>query len=320
MNTPEGALSVRQINRRNRWRRNKKNIFKNWQLYIFILPAFLYFLIFAYMPMYGVQMAFKDFSPKLGVAGSPWADPLFKYFQQFMGSWNFSKIFLNTISLSLYGLIAGFPLPILLALMLNEVKSLKFKKLVQNVTYVPYFISTVVLVGMIDLMFGYSGIVNQLITQMSGEAFNFLQNPPVFKHMYVWSGIWQSTGYGAIIYLAALAGVPGELHEAAMIDGAGRLRRIWHVNLPHIIPTIVILLIMNSGSIMNVGFEKVYLMQNDVITQASEVLSTYVYKIGILQRSYSLSAAIGLFNNLINLTLLVIVNTVSRKISDVALW
>ncbi|MDL2328063.1 ABC transporter permease subunit [Ruminococcaceae bacterium OttesenSCG-928-A11] len=320
MNKPAGTLSYKEYNRNNRWRQAKKNILKNWQLYIFILPAFLYFLIFAYVPMYGIQMAFKDFSPKLGITGSPWADPWYKHFLSFISAWNFKDIMLNTFTLALYRLVATFPIPIILALLINEVKNLKFKKLVQNVTYAPYFISMVVLVGMMDLLFAQNGIINQLIVMLGGESFNFLMNPSAFKHMYVWSDVWQKTGYSAVIYIAALAGVPNELHEAAMMDGASRLKRIWHINIPHILPTIIILLIMECGAVMNIGFEKIFLMQNDVNAMASEVISTYTYKLGILQRNYGLSAAVGLFNNLINLVLLLTVNTAARKVSDTSLF
>ncbi len=293
---------------------------RNWNLYIFILPAFLYFLIFAYLPMYGVQIAFKDFFANLGFVGSPWATPIFKHFQQFFESRYFMQTFMNTISLSLYYLLISFPAPIILALMINEVQGSKFKKTVQNVTYLPYFISTVVLVGMIDMFFARSGLVNQITALFGVEPQIFLQKDGLFNDLYVWSGVWQTTGYGSVIYFAALSGVSPELHEAASIDGASRMQRVIHVNIPAITPTIVIMLIMSVGTIMNLSFEKVLLMQKDGNLIVSEVISTYVYKLGLLEGKFSLSAAVGLFNNIINLILLVIVNKISAKVSDSSLW
>ncbi|AZS18083.1 sugar ABC transporter permease [Paenibacillus lutimineralis] len=293
---------------------------RNKALYLFILPAFLYFFIFAYIPMYGVQIAFKDFIATKGFGGSPWADPLFKHFITFFSSVRFGEIFWNTIRISLYYLLISFPAPIILALMINEVRGTRFKKLVQNITYMPYFISTVVLVGMIDLFFSNSGLVNQLTGLFGLEPVLFLQKEALFDHMYVWSGVWQATGYGSVIYFAALAGVSPELHEAATIDGATRLQRVIHVNIPAIMPTIIIMLIISVGGIMNLSFEKVLLMQKDINIASSEVISTYVYKLGIQKAQYSLSSAVGLFNNLINLALLIMVNRVARKVGETSLW
>lgn len=293
---------------------------RNWVLYLFILPAFLYFFIFSYIPMYGVQIAFKDFIATKGFGGSPWADPIFKHFITFFSSTRFAEIFWNTISISFYYLLVSFPAPIALALMINEVKNNKFKKLVQNVTYMPYFISMVVLVGMIDLFFSNTGLVNQLTALVGLEPVQFLQKDSLFNDMYVWSGVWQTTGYGSVIYFAALAGVSPELHEAATIDGASRFQRIIHVNLPAIMPTIVVMLIISVGGIMNLSFEKVLLMQKDINMEVSEVIPTYVYKLGIQKAQYSLSSAVGLFNNIINLTLLILVNRFSRKVGENSLW
>ncbi len=301
-------------------RKNLILIKKNRVLYLFILPAFLYFLIFAYVPMYGVQIAFKDFVATKGFLGSEWADPLFKHFQTFFSSVNFWNILRNTLGLSLYYLAVSFPAPIILALLINEVKNTKFKKAVQNITYMPYFISTVVLVGMVDLFFARTGLVNNILGLFGIEPIMFLMKDSMFNDLYVWSGVWQSTGYGAVIYIAALAGVSPDLHEAATIDGATRFQRILHVNLPAIMPTIVIMLIMSVGGIMNLSFEKVLLMQTDSNLMVSEVISTYVYKLGIQKAQYSLSTAVGLFNNAINLILLVSVNKISRRISENSLW
>ena len=267
-----------------------------------------------------MQIAFKDFVANKGFLGSEWADPLFKHFITFFSSVNFWEILRNTIGLSLYYLAISFPMPILLALMINEVKNTRFKKAVQNITYMPYFVSTVVLVGMINLFFSYNGLANNIGALFGAEPQMFLMKDALFNDLYVWSGVWQATGYGAVIYIAALAGVSPDLHEAATIDGATRLQRIIHINLPAIMPTIVIMLIMAVGGIMNHYFVKVLLMQTDSTTAVSEVISTYVYKLGIQRAQYSLSAAVGLFNNIINLILLVTVNKVSRKISETSLW
>lgn len=251
---------------------------RNWQLYLMFLPVFLYFLIFHYFPMYGIQIAFKEFSGALGIWGSPWVG--FVHFERFFNSNNFGEVLWNTITISLYSLVVSFPCPILLALMLNEVKSRFFKKTVQTITYAPYFISVVVLAGMIILFLSpQSGIFNMMREALGMEPINYMYEGKYFKTIYVLSGVWQSTGWGSIIYLSALAGIDPALHEAAVIDGASRLKRIWHINLPGILPTVCIMLIMNCGSLMNVGFEKVFLLMNDINRSSAEVISTYVYKV-----------------------------------------
>lgn len=293
---------------------------RNKALYLFILPAFLYFLVFCYVPIYGVQIAFKDFVATKGFTGSPWATPIWKHFATFFSSVYFWDILRNTVTLSLYYIIASFPAAVILALLINEVKNTKFKKLVQNITYMPYFISTVVLVGMINLFFARSGLVNNITALFGAEPQVFLQKDSLFNDLYVWSGVWQTTGYNSVIFIAALAGVSPTLHEAATIDGATRFQRILHVNIPAILPTIVTMLIMTLGGIMNLSFEKVLLMQNDTNLMVSEVISTYVYKLGIQKAQFSLSTAVGLFNNVINLVMLIVVNKISRKISETSLW
>lgn len=315
-----GVLKKREKKKRGKWRGTWLKIKRNWVLYLFILPAFLYFLIFSYVPMYGIQIAFKDFIATKGFSESPWADPLWKHFKTFFSSVYFADVFRNTVGLSFYYIVASFPVPILLALMINEVKNTKFKKLVQNFTYMPYFISTVVLVGMVQLFLSRTGLFNQIGALFGAEPTLFLQKDGLFNDIYVWSGVWQVSGYSAVIYIAALTGVSPELHEAAIMDGATRLQRIRHVNLPAIMPTIVTMLIMSVGGIMNLSFEKVLLMQTDSNLMVSEVISTYVYKLGIQKAQFSLSSAVGLFNNLINVTLLIIVNKISAKLSDTSLW
>lgn len=296
-----------------------KRIGKNYELYIFILPAFLYFAIFYYAPMYGVQIAFKDFIATKGIAGSPWTG--FKHFNYFFSSYYFNLLVRNTIGITLYSLIAGFPVPILLALLLNELKNKRFKRLVQNVTYAPHFISTVVMVGiLLTFLSPSSGIVNQLIKVLGGEPIAFMAKPGMFKDIYVWSGIWQNSGWGSIIYLAALSGIDVQLHEAAIVDGATRLQRIRYINIPGIMPTMIILLVLNSGSLMNVGFEKIFLMQNSLNMETSDVISTYVYRNGLLNAQYSFSSAVGLFNSVINFILLVLVNKAARRLSETSLW
>ena len=293
---------------------------RNWLLYVFLLPAVIYMGIFLYAPMYGLVIAFKDFTASKGILGSPWVGT--KWFELFFTSPRFWQILKNTLILSVYSLIVGFPLPVILALMINDIRNLRFKRFTQTVTYMPYFISTVVLVGMMSVLFSpKSGVVNAILAHMggSGETF-FMGESRYFRHMYVWSGVWQSMGWNSIIYIAALTGVSQELHEAAKIDGANKIQRILHVDLPAILPTMIILLIMNCGSILNVGYEKVYLLQNSLNTPVSEVISTYIYKIGLQQQKFSYSTAIGLFNNIVNFMVLVTVNKFSRKVSGTGLW
>ncbi len=292
---------------------------KNWALYLMILPVMAYFIIFAYIPMSGVVLAFKDFKVKLGIFGSPWAG--LKHFRRFFGGYNFGLLLQNTIGISLYSLLAGFPIPILFALLLNYLKYGRLRKTLQMVSYAPYFISTVVICGMIAIfMDADTGIFNQIIVALGGESVDFLSNPRYFKSIYVWSGVWQGMGYSSIIYISALAGVDSSLHEAAIMDGATKMQRIWHIDLPGIKSTIVMLLIMQMGSLMNVGFEKVFLLQNDLNMKASDVINTYVYRVGLIQNNYSYSTAVGLFNSVINMTLVIAANQLSKKLTEESLW
>ena len=296
-----------------------KLIKQNYQLYFFLIPAIVFIVLFMYGPLYGLQIAFKNYRPGKGIWGSDWIG--FKWFLQFFSTPRCIEIIKNTLVVSIYSLIAGFPFPICLAIILNYVKNLRFKKFAQTVTYMPYFISTVVLVAMMNLFFSpSSGFINTMIKACGGEPIYFMGISNLFPHMYVWSGIWQSMGYSSIIYIAALSGVSPELHESATIDGANILQRIWHIDIPTIMPTMIILLIMSCGNIMNVGYEKVFLMQNDLNIDASEVISTYVYKIGLVSQQYSFSTAIGLMNNVINFIILIIANKVSNKVFGSGLW
>lgn len=308
-------LTPKQKKRRSTLRLMKQN----YQLYIFLLPAIVFIVLFMYMPLYGLQIAFKTYRAGEGIWGSQWVG--LKWFQQFFSTPRCWEIIGNTLTVSLYSLVASFPLPIVLAIILNYVKNLKFKKFAQTVTYMPYFISTVVLVSMMSLFFSpTSGFVNTIIKNLGGEPIYFMGIPSLFKHMYVWSGVWQGMGYSSIIYIAALSGVSPELHESAVIDGANILQRIWHIDIPTIMPTMVILLIMSLGNVMNVGYEKVLLMQNDLIIDVAEVISTYVYRIGLVNNQFSFSTAIGLMNNLINFIILVAANKLSNKIFGSGLW
>ena len=290
-----------------------------WQLYLLIAPAVIYFLIFHYGPMYGVQIAFKDYKPSLGILDSPWVG--FKHFKRFFNSYYFSDLMRNTLQISLFELVVGFPMPIILALLFNELRNGFFKKFAQTVTYAPHFISTVVIVGMLVAFLSPStGLLNHLLASLGFERVAFLEEASWFKTIYVFSGIWQNTGWNTIIYMAALLGVDPQLYEAASIDGASRWQKLIYINLPALIPTMVILLILNFGSIMAMGYEKILLMQNALNISESNVIATFTYKQGLLDGNYSYAAAIGLFNSAINAILLVVVNKFSRKLSRISLW
>ena len=292
---------------------------KHWQLFLFIAPAVIYILIFSYYPMFGVQIAFKDFTPGKGIWGSPWVG--FKHFAKFFKSYQFSRVVINTLRLSFYSLFVGTPLAIFMSLAINVVRNTHFKKIVQTITYMPHFISTVVLVGMIIQTFnpimGMYGNIYRLLGN-TGYPKDILTQSSVFPHLYVWSGMWQELGWSTIIYLAALSNVDLELHEAAQIEGANRFKRIIYIDFPVLLPTASILLILRAGSIMNVGFEKVFLMQNSANLVLSEVISTYVYKVGMTGggTQFSYASAIGLFNSVINCIILVVVNFFSRRVEE----
>lgn len=292
---------------------------KHWQLYLIVTPPLLYFLIFKYYPMLNAVLAFKDYNVIKGIWGSPWVG--MKNFNLFFENPKFWDLIKNTVYLSGYLLLAGFPIPILLALMLNEVRGNRFKRFVQLVTFAPYFISTVVMVSIIMLFLAPRlGFANVLLNHLGLESINFLGEPGMFRSIYVWSDIWQTAGYSAVIYLAALAGVDPTLYEAAKVDGASRFQKIWHVDLPGILSTIVIVLILNVGNVMALGFEKVYLLQNPLNLVNSDIISTYVYSIGLLNANYSFATAVGLFNSVINLVLLVAVNGLAKRLTNNSLW
>lgn len=302
-----------------RMRQLTKRMKRCWQLYVFLLPAVVYILLFVYKPMYGILIAFKDFSIREGIWGSDWVG--FANFERLFRSYWFPVILKNTLTLSGLSLIIGFPLPILFALLLNEVRSRKFRNAVQTVSYAPHFISTVVICSMIQLFLSpSSGVVNQLLGLLGIEPVYFMQEASLFKWIYVISGIWQGLGWSSIIYYAALSGVDKSLLEAADMDGATRMQKIIHVNLPVLVPTMVVMLILKCGNLLSIGYEKVFLLQTDTNIAASEVISTYVYKVGLVQSDFSFSTAASLFNSVVNAVILIAVNTISKKVSDNALW
>jgi putative aldouronate transport system permease protein len=301
--------------------RARKSFRRHWQLYLIMVPGLLYFLVFKYIPMASAVIAFKDYNVIQGVWGSPWAG--FKYFDLFFSNPVFWTLIKNTLGLSFYALLVGFPIPIFLAICLNEVRDGFFRRFTQLVTYAPYFISTVILVSMTMLLLSPRlGVVNLALQALGQPPVNFLGKPDMFSSIYVWSGVWQFSGYAAIVYLAALAGIDPQLHDAARVDGASRIQKIFHVDLPGIMPVILVILVLNAGSLLAVGFEKVFLLQNPLNLATSEVISTYVYKIGLLNANFSFATAVGLFNSVINMILLLMVNTLVKRASDTdaGLW
>ena len=292
---------------------------KDWQLMLLCVLPVAYYIIFHYIPMYGVQIAFKDFTAARGIWGSEWVG--LGNFKRFFSSYQFWPLIKNTLSLSFLQLLIGFPVPIILAILLNQVRNGKFRRIVQTVTYCPHFISIVVLTGMLYIFLSpRSGLVNNIIEFFGGERINFFGDPSKFRPVFIISGIWQNAGWSAIIYIAALAGISPDLYEAAQIDGANKWKIIRHIDLPGILPTATMMLILEVGKIMNIGFQKAYLMQTPLNLSASEIISTYIYKVGLIDSQYSYSAAISLFNNIINIILLVTVNRIAKKTTENSLW
>ncbi len=305
--------------RRSKAHKTLLSVLRCWQVYVMLLPALIYIILFAYKPMYGVLIAFKTYKMKLGIMGSPWCG-LDNFYRLFNSYW-FPITVRNTLTLSLLSLVLGFPLPIILALMLNELKSEGIRRTIQTVSYAPHFISTVVMCSMVTLFLSpSSGVINKFIELFGGKPVSFMASTPAFKWIYVLSGVWQGVGWSSIIFTAALAGVDKSLLEAADIDGATRIQKIWYVNVPVLIPTIVIMLILQCGSLLSVGYEKVYLLQNDFNMTASEVISTYTYKVGLEQADFAFSTAVGVLNSVVNSIILIIVNAISRRVSETALW
>ena len=296
-----------------------KSLRRDRQLVFMLIPVVIFFAVFSYYPLYGILIAFKDYSISRGILGSPWAG--LRYFRQFFSSPYFGRLLRNTVLISVYSLLWGFPVPILFALLLNEFKDGKFKRVIQTVSYLPHFISLVVICGiLIDIFSPQGGVVNSLLYSLTGKRINFFGEPEWFRTMYVGSGVWQEFGWNSIIYLAAITGINPDLYEAARIDGAGRLRQIWHVTLPGIKPTILTLLILNPGNIMSVGYEKIILLYSPTTYETADVISTYVYRTGLLSQQYSYAGAVGLFNSAINIAILVLCNFAGKKLFGVGIW
>lgn len=292
---------------------------KCWQLYVLLIPALVWLALFAYYPMYGLLIAFKDFKVKLRITGSPWAEPLFKHFQMFFSTSIAVNAISNTLILSLESLLIGFPIPILFALLLNQIKNNRSRKFIQTVSYAPYFLSNVVVVSIISVLFSATGLVNNIINSLGGSEIYFTSLPQTFRSLYVGSGVWQTMGFNAVIFIAALVGISPDYYEAATIDGASKLQQIRYIELPLIKPTVILMLILAVGNIMNVGYEKAYLMQNGMNTTVSELISTYVYKVGLQSAQYSFATAVGLFNSVVNFVILLLANLVSKKTSDISI-
>ncbi len=295
------------------------NFKKNWQLFVLLIPFLLFYVFFIYKPMWGLQIAFKDYKLFGGIAESPWVG--FKHFESFLMGPYFLNTFKNTLMISLYGLIFGFPIPIFLALLLNEVTSRKLKKAVQTATYLPHFISIVVIAGIVvNFLSPSNGLINIIISKFGGEKVYFLSKPEYFRLIYIIMGIWKESGFGAIIYIASLSSIDPNLYEAAYIDGANKLKRILQVTIPGIMPTIIIMFILKVGKMIDVGFEAIILLYQPVTYETADVISTYVYRIGLLNARYDYATAVGLFNSVISLILVFTANRISRKVSETSLW
>ncbi len=296
-----------------------KRLVRSWQLWVLILPALIWVAVFHYAPMYGLLIAFKNYKPKLGIFLSPWAG--LKYFQQFFRTDIAFKSILNTLRLSLSTLVFSFPIPIILALMLNQIKSVRTKRFVQTATYLPYFISSVVVVGVMSVILNpTTGFVNRFLTDIGVGSRMFMARPEYFVPVYVLSGIWQTAGFNAIIYISALTTISPDLYEAAMIDGASRFKQVLYIEIPALLPTIVIMLVLATGNMLTIGYEKVYLMQSGMNLSVSEVVSTYVYKVGIQSAQFSFASAVGMFNSVANLLILFLTNWFAGRLSNVSLF
>lgn len=304
------GTSLRSVLARD-WRRNKIK-------YLLVLPVLVWYILFCYKPMYGLIIAFKDYSPSLGIMESEWVG--LKHFKAFFNDTYFVRLLTNTLKLSIYNLLLSFPIPIILALLLNEVKNRFFMSTVQTISYFPHFISMVVICGMITEFCSLNGIVSKVVELFTGKSEALLQNPAYFRSIYIISGIWQQAGFSSIIYFAALCSIDAELYEAAELDGAGRIGRMIHISIPCIAPTIIIMFILKFGQIMSIGSEKVILLYNPLTYSTADIISSYVYRKGLQEFSWSYSSAVGLFNSIVNIICLVVINSVSKKVSETSLW
>lgn len=311
---------MKVVNKSGLFKTNVKKTLKAWQLYVLLIPALLWAVIFAYYPMYGVVIAFKDYKIRAGILGSPWADPILKYFQQFFSTSIALNAIKNTIVISLESLVIAFPIPIIFALLLNQIQGNRIKKTIQTISYAPYFMSNVVVVSIISVFFAANGVVNNLVTSAGGKETLFTSLPEWFRTLFIGSNIWQTMGFNAVIFIAALTAISPDYYEAATIDGTSRFQRILYIDIPMILPTIILMLILQIGNIMNVGYEKAYLMQNGSNTIVSELISTYVYKVGLQTAQYSFATAVGLFNSVVNFIILVTANFIAKKVSDISIF
>ncbi len=304
--------------------KNKPSFFhrmiRSWQLYVLMIPAIIILALFSYYPLYGLIIAFKDFKIRAGILNSPWANPLLKYFTEFFSTSIALSAIKNTIVLSLFQLLISFWVPIVFALLLNQVRNNRGRKLVQTISYAPYFLSNVILVSIISVLFSANGLINNLITSLGGEVKLFTTHAKYFRSLYIGSTIWQSMGFNAIIYIAALTSISPDYYEAAVIDGATKLQRIRHIDIPLIMPTVILMFILSVGNIMTIGHEKAFLMQSSGNTTVSEIISTYVYKVGLQSAQYSFATAVGLFNSVVNFIILIGANFLSKKLADISLF
>ena len=298
--------------------KKRKKIYQNWQLYLLLVAVIVYYLVFHYAPMYGVLIAFKDYFPGLTMSTAPWIG--LDNFRKFFNSYYFERVLTNTVTIRVAQIIIGFPAPIILAILLNELSGNGLKKTVQNLTFIPHFLSSVVIVSILTVLCQYNGLFNSIRGAFGKAPVIFLQEASYFKPLFVLSGVWQNMGWNSMIYIGAIVAIDPSLYEAASIDGASRIQKIIHITLPAIMPTIIVVFLMNIGSIMNVGFDKVLLMQNDLNREASDIISTFVYERGILEGDYGLSTAVGLFNSLINTAMLLISNRLTKKVTGSGLW
>ena len=304
-------------NKQNYFTKVTKDFKRNKSLYLLVLPVILFYIIFHYKPMYGAIIAFKDFNPFTGIAGSPWVG--LKHFSNFFSSPDFVNVMRNTLVISISTVIFAFPLPVILALALNELRSERFGKVVKTVSYLPHFISLVVICGIIKTFVGTEGLIGNFVGSITGNTVNLLDDPSWFVKIFVGSGIWQNVGWDSIIYVAALAAIDQELYEAAAIDGCGRWNKIWHITIPGIAPTIIIMLILQLGGMLSVGYEKIILLYNPLTYETADVISSFVYRRGLQEFDYSFSTAVGLFNSAVNFIILIVVNSISKKVSDIGI-
>jgi putative aldouronate transport system permease protein len=318
MRIESGEASLKYTKRASLLTTLRRDFIRNKALYLLVAPVVLFYILFAYTPMYGAIIAFKDYTPIKGIMGSRWVG--LEHFKEFFAGLYFFRIMKNTLLLSFYNLLFGFPAPIILALLLNELKSSIFRRITQTITYMPHFITLVVVCGILRDFTLTDGLINDMIAYFGGERIAFLQKADFFRTLYVSTEIWQGIGWGTIIYLAAITGIDPQQYEAAKIDGANKWRQIWHITLPGIRPTIIILLILGIGNMMNVGFEKIILLYNPATYETADVISSYVYRKGILEFDYSFSTAVGLFNSVINFIVLLAANYLSKKASGSSLW